>query len=43
MGAEGIELVGGTPEQTDAFILAEMNKWQKVIKETGTGEKAGSE
>lgn len=35
MASEGIELVGGTPEETDAFILAEMNKWKKVISETG--------
>ena len=35
MGNEGIELVGGTPEEADAFVRAETDKWQKVLKATG--------
>lgn len=35
LSGEGVELVGGTPEQTDAFIRSEMNRWQKIIKSTG--------
>jgi tripartite-type tricarboxylate transporter receptor subunit TctC len=32
LSADGIELVGGTPEETDAFIRAEMERWPKIIK-----------
>ena len=32
---EGVEVVGGTPEQTDAFIRNEMNRWRKVITAAG--------
>jgi len=32
---EGVEIVGGTPEQTDAFIRSEMNRWQKIITAAG--------
>jgi len=35
MSRDGVEFVGGTPEQADAFIRAEMNKWEKAIKATG--------
>ncbi len=35
MARDGVEFVGGTPEQADAFIRAEMNKWEKAIKATG--------
>ena len=31
----GIELVGGSPQQTDAFIRSEMVRWAKVIKAAG--------
>jgi tripartite-type tricarboxylate transporter receptor subunit TctC len=29
---DGVELVGGTPEEADAFIRAEMARWPKIIK-----------
>jgi tripartite-type tricarboxylate transporter receptor subunit TctC len=32
LSADGIELVGGTPEELDAFIRAEMARWPKIIK-----------
>ena len=35
MARVGVEFVVGTPEQADAFIRAEMNKWEKAIKATG--------
>ena len=35
MARDGVEFVGGTPEYADAFIRAEMNKWEKAIKATG--------
>ena len=31
----GFELAGGTPEQFDAWIRAEIGKWAKVVKESG--------
>ena len=31
----GGEVVGGTPEQFHAFIRAEMNKWDRVIRDSG--------
>jgi tripartite-type tricarboxylate transporter receptor subunit TctC len=34
LAADGVEVVGGTPEQTDAFIRAEMARWPKIIKAT---------
>lgn len=33
--AQGVEFVGGTPEQADAFIRGESARWEKVIKATG--------
>jgi tripartite-type tricarboxylate transporter receptor subunit TctC len=30
--ADGVELVGGTPAELDAFIRAEMARWPKIIK-----------
>jgi tripartite-type tricarboxylate transporter receptor subunit TctC len=33
--AQGVEFVGGTPEQAEAFIRNESARWQKVIKATG--------
>ena len=32
LAADGVEVGGGTPEQTDAFIRAEMARWPKIIK-----------
>jgi tripartite-type tricarboxylate transporter receptor subunit TctC len=32
LAADGVEVGGGTPEQTDAFIRAEMERWPKFIK-----------
>ena len=34
LSADGIELVGGTPAEIDAFIRAEMARWPKIIKAT---------
>jgi tripartite-type tricarboxylate transporter receptor subunit TctC len=34
--AEGSEVVGSTPEQYGALIRRDIEKWAKVIKETGT-------
>jgi tripartite-type tricarboxylate transporter receptor subunit TctC len=33
--AQGVEFVGGTPEQADAFVRSESARWGKVIKATG--------
>jgi tripartite-type tricarboxylate transporter receptor subunit TctC len=35
LGSQGVEWVGGTPEQADAFLRAEMARWAKIAKETG--------
>ena len=32
LSGDGVELVGGIPEETDAFIRAEMGRWPKIIK-----------
>jgi tripartite-type tricarboxylate transporter receptor subunit TctC len=32
----GVEPGGDTPDQTQAFVLAEIERWARVIKETGT-------
>ena len=34
LAADGVEVVGGTPEQADAFIRAEMERWPRIIKAT---------
>ena len=34
LSADGVELVGGTPAEIDAFIRAEMARWPKIIKAT---------
>jgi tripartite-type tricarboxylate transporter receptor subunit TctC len=31
LSTEGVELTGGTPEQADAFIRAEMARWPKLV------------
>ena len=35
MADQGIELVGGTPEEAQKFIDSEVVRWRKVIKEKG--------
>ena len=35
LSSQGVESVGGSPEQTDAFIRAEVNRWQVIIKSAG--------
>ncbi len=35
LAAQGVEWVGGTPEQADAFLRGEMARWGKLAKETG--------
>ena len=35
LAGQGLELVGNTPEEFDAFIRAEMAKWTKVLKAAG--------
>jgi len=30
--AMGLEVVGSTPEQFDAFVRAELAKWAKVVR-----------
>jgi tripartite-type tricarboxylate transporter receptor subunit TctC len=32
----GIEPMSSTPKQFDAFLRAEIQKWAKVVKESGT-------
>lgn len=32
---QGVEVVGGTPEQADAFLRAESERWKKVFAATG--------
>ena len=34
LASDGVEVVGGTPEQTDAFIRGEMERWPRIIKTT---------
>jgi tripartite-type tricarboxylate transporter receptor subunit TctC len=35
LGSQGVEWVGGTPEQADTFLRSEMARWGKIAKETG--------
>ena len=35
LSAQGVEAVGGSPEQIDAFIRAEVKRWQEIIKSAG--------
>ena len=35
LAGDGVELVGGTPGETDAFIRMEMARWPKIIKVGG--------
>ena len=33
--AQGVDLVGSTPDEFAAFIRSELAKWRKVVKESG--------
>jgi tripartite-type tricarboxylate transporter receptor subunit TctC len=35
LGSQGVEWVGGTPEQAMDFLRSEMARWGKIAKETG--------
>lgn len=35
LGAQGVEFTGGTPQQADAFVRGEYERWGKVIRATG--------
>jgi tripartite-type tricarboxylate transporter receptor subunit TctC len=35
LGSQGVEWVGGTPEQALDFLKSEMARWAKIAKETG--------
>jgi tripartite-type tricarboxylate transporter receptor subunit TctC len=35
LGAQGVELTGGTSEEADAFVNGEIERWAKIIKATG--------
>jgi len=35
LAAQGVEWVGGTPGEADAFLKGEMARWGKIAKETG--------
>ena len=35
LGSQGVEWVGGTPGEADAFLRGEMARWGKIAKETG--------
>ncbi len=35
LGAQGVELTGGTAEAADAFVNGELERWAKIIKTTG--------
>ena len=35
LGSQGVEFTGGTPEQAEAFLRAEMARWTQLAKATG--------
>jgi len=35
LGAQGVELTGGTSAEADAFVSSEIDRWGKIIKSTG--------
>jgi tripartite-type tricarboxylate transporter receptor subunit TctC len=35
LGAQGVELTGGTAEEADAFVNGEIERWARIIKTTG--------
>jgi tripartite-type tricarboxylate transporter receptor subunit TctC len=36
LGNIGVEPGGDAPDATQAFVLAEIERWAKVVKDTGT-------
>ena len=36
LGNLGVEPGGDTPDATQAFVLGEIDRWAKVIQQTGT-------
>lgn len=35
LGSQGVDFVGGTPTEADAFLRSEIDRWAKVVKATG--------
>lgn len=35
LSSQGVDFVGGTPEQADAFLRSEIERWRRVAKTTG--------
>jgi len=35
LGSQGVDFVGGTPQEAAAFLNAEVERWAKVVKATG--------
>src|SRR5438270_876306 len=35
LGSQGVDFVGGTPEQADAFMRSEIERWARMVKATG--------
>jgi tripartite-type tricarboxylate transporter receptor subunit TctC len=35
LGAQGVELTGGSSEEADAFVNGEIERWAKIVKATG--------
>ena len=35
LGAQGVELTGSTPEEADAFVNSEIERWSTIIKAKG--------
>jgi tripartite-type tricarboxylate transporter receptor subunit TctC len=35
MDAQAADIVGGTPQQFDAFIKSELQRWPEVVKTAG--------
>jgi tripartite-type tricarboxylate transporter receptor subunit TctC len=33
--SQGAEIVGGTPQQFDAFIKSELKRWPEVVRAAG--------
>ncbi|HZQ61772.1 MAG TPA: tripartite tricarboxylate transporter substrate-binding protein, partial [Casimicrobiaceae bacterium] len=35
LGNQGVDFVGGTPKEAEAFLASEVDRWAKVVKATG--------